>query len=105
MGVYDINANSHVFPEGVQQRPIWPNAAVPLAGWLEANYQTFRDDLDFIVQNNLFDELYFKGHVSMTQFSGRRESWAPLSLLHNGEKAPWACQAASKSCELLLSRP
>ena len=35
---------------------------------------------DTILNRSLFDTLYFMGHVSMTQFSGRRESWAPLNL-------------------------
>jgi len=103
--VYDINANSHVFPEGVQQRPIWPKPSVPLATWLEEHFSVFRDDLDFIVNRSLFDTLYFSGQVSMTQFSGKRESWAPLNLIHNGELAPNACQVAQRSCELLKSRP
>lgn len=103
--LYDINTNSHVFPEGFQQRPVWPNSAVPLAGWLEANYHIFREDLDTILNQSLFDTLYFMGHVSMTQFSGRRESWAPLNLIHNRELAPHACQVAQRSCALLQSRP
>jgi len=103
--LYDINANSHVFPEGFQQRPIWPSSSVPLAAWLEENYEVFREELDFIVNNSLFDTLYFAGQVSMTQFSGRRESWAPLNLIHNGELAPNACQVAKRSCELLAARP
>ncbi|CAK0816254.1 unnamed protein product, partial [Prorocentrum cordatum] len=41
----------------------------------------------------------------MTQFSGRRESWAPLNLIHNRELAPHACEVANRSCELLLTRP
>ena len=109
------------------------NVQVPLAGWLEANYHIFREDLDprnqrsvlqrfskliqvawsgpvscrtagtdrhwleylnvfefwkvpssakdTILNQSLFDTLYFMGHVSMTQFSGRRESWAPLNLI------------------------
>eukprot|EP00929_Paragymnodinium_shiwhaense_P094951 TRINITY_DN5584_c0_g1_i1.p1 TRINITY_DN5584_c0_g1~~TRINITY_DN5584_c0_g1_i1.p1 ORF type:complete len:417 (-),score=93.46 TRINITY_DN5584_c0_g1_i1:230-1480(-) len=103
--VYDINSNSHVFPEGYQQRPIWPNSAIPLAAWFEENYDAFREDLDRILDNNLFDDLYFMGQVSMTQFSGKRESWAPLNLIHNGALAPHACQVAKRSCELLQSRP
>eukprot|EP00930_Biecheleria_cincta_P104891 TRINITY_DN97367_c0_g1_i1.p1 TRINITY_DN97367_c0_g1~~TRINITY_DN97367_c0_g1_i1.p1 ORF type:complete len:324 (+),score=50.54 TRINITY_DN97367_c0_g1_i1:131-973(+) len=103
--VYDINANSHVFPEGVPQRPIWPNSAVPLALWLEEHFSVFRQELDLIINNSMFDTLYFSGQVSMTQFSGRRESWAPLNLIHNGELAPNACQVAQQSCELLRSRP
>ncbi|CAK9022089.1 Aspartate beta-hydroxylase domain-containing protein 2 [Durusdinium trenchii] len=103
--LYDINTNSHVFPEGFRQRPVWPNSAVPLAGWLEENYQTFREDLDLILNRSLFDTLYFMGHVSMTQFSGRRESWAPLNLIHNRELAPHACEVANRSCDLLRSRP
>merc|ERR1719379_2858535 len=53
--VYDINTNSHVFPEPVGQRPIWPKEAVPLAGWLEANSGVFQADLNHILQNDLFD--------------------------------------------------
>eukprot|EP00747_Dinoflagellata_sp_TGD_P085996 gnl/TRDRNA2_/TRDRNA2_163104_c2_seq1.p1 gnl/TRDRNA2_/TRDRNA2_163104_c2~~gnl/TRDRNA2_/TRDRNA2_163104_c2_seq1.p1 ORF type:complete len:151 (+),score=9.33 gnl/TRDRNA2_/TRDRNA2_163104_c2_seq1:235-687(+) len=41
----------------------------------------------------------------MTQFSGKRESWAPLNLIHNRKTAPHACQVANRSCELLLTRP
>eukprot|EP00971_Amphidinium_carterae_P111448 2207097-Amphidinium_carterae.1 len=36
--LYDINSNSHVFPSGLQQRPLWPKEAIPLALWLEENY-------------------------------------------------------------------
>eukprot|EP00438_Fugacium_kawagutii_P016950 Skav230413 [mRNA] locus=scaffold4006:107255:108325:+ [translate_table: standard] len=103
--LYDINTNSHVFPEGYRQRPVWPNTAVPLAGWLEENYHVFREDLDTILNQSLFDTLYFMGHVSMTQFSGRRESWAPLNLIHNREIAPHTCEVAKRSCALLQSRP
>lgn len=103
--VYDINTNSHLFSGPVRQRPIWPKEGFAIAEWLEANFQVFRDDLDFILQNDLFDTLYFAGHVSMTQFSGKRESWAPLNLIHNRVLAPHACQAANRSCELLQSRP
>jgi len=94
--LYDINTNSHVFPEGFQQRPVWPNSAVPLAGWLEANYHIFREDLDTILNQSLFDTLYFMGHVSMTQFSGRRESWAPLNLIHNRSEVVRCCRAAQR---------
>ncbi|CAE8618585.1 unnamed protein product, partial [Polarella glacialis] len=103
--VYDINTNSHVFPENVNQRPLWPNSAIPLALWLEENAHVFRQDLEYILENDLFDTLYFQGHVSMTQFSGKRESWAPLNLIHNKVTAPHACKVANRSCELLLSRP
>lgn len=103
--LYDINTNSHVFPELVGQRPIWPNEALPIAGWLEENFQVFKDDLDSIIENNLFDTLYFAGHVSMTQFGPKRESWAPLNLIHNRKLAPHACQVANRTCELLLTRP
>jgi len=103
--IYDINSNSHIFPEHVRQRPIWANEDIPLARWLEANYPVFRADMDYIIEHNLFDSLYFQGRVSMTQFSGRRESWAPLNLIHNKELAPVACQVANKSCELLRTRP
>merc|ERR1740117_2902763 len=89
----------------MNQRPIWPNKAVPLAGWFEQNFHVFQEDLDFIIRNNLFDTLYFAGHVSMTQFSGKRESWAPLNLIHNKVIAPHACAVANRTCELLLSRP
>ncbi|CAJ1372998.1 unnamed protein product [Effrenium voratum] len=103
--MYDINTNSHVFPEGFRQRPVWPTSAVPFAGWLEENYPVFREELDHILNQSLFDSLYFMGHVSMTQFSGRRESWAPLNLIHNRELAVHACEAAPRSCALLQSRP
>merc|ERR550534_488525 len=103
--IYDINTNSHVFSGPIRQRPIWPTAGLAIAEWFESNFQVFKDDLDFIVQNNLFDTLYFAGHVSMTQFSGKRESWAPLNLIHNRALAPHACQVANRSCELLASRP
>merc|ERR1719253_2389005 len=74
--MYDINTNSHVFANGLAaQKPIWPKESIPLATWLEENFQVFKDDLDRIVQNDMFDSLYFAGHVSMTQFSGKRESW------------------------------
>ncbi|CAE7812020.1 ASPH [Symbiodinium microadriaticum] len=103
--LYDINTNSHVFPEGFRQRPVWPTAAVPIAVWLEENYEVFRQDLDLILNQSSFDTLYFMGHVSMTQFSGRRESWAPLNLIHNRELAPHACEVAQRSCKLLAERP
>ena len=44
--LYDMNTNSHVFPEGFRQRPVWPTSAVPFAVWLEENAQVFREDLD-----------------------------------------------------------
>lgn len=44
--LYDINTNSHVFPEGFRQRPVWPTPAVPFARWLEENAEVFREDLD-----------------------------------------------------------
>merc|ERR1712080_456411 len=104
--MYDINTNSHVFVDGlVGQKPIWPKDSIPLAGWLEDNFQVFKEDLDFIIKNDLFDSLYFAGHVSMTQFSGKRESWAPLNLIHNRILAPHACDVAKRTCELLQSRP
>jgi len=103
--VYDINTNSHVFSGPIVQRPLWPTERVPIARWFEENYAVFREDLDFIVKNDLFDTLYFAGHVSMTQFSGRRESWAPLNLIHNRKIAEHACKVANRTCELLLSRP
>mmetsp|Transcript_54181 Transcript_54181/g.100095 ORF Transcript_54181/g.100095 Transcript_54181/m.100095 type:complete len:408 (-) Transcript_54181:28-1251(-) len=103
--LYDINTNSHVFPSGLQQRPVWPKASIPLALWLEEMYPVFLEDLDSIIKNNAFDALYFKGHVSMTQFSGRRESWAPLNLIHNGVLSPHACEVANRTCELLAGRP
>lgn len=103
--IYELNTNSHVFDGSVRQRPIWPNEHIPLAGFLEANSQVFQDELAYILENNLFDTLYFAGRVSMTQFSGRRESWAPLNLIHNRELAPHACAVANRTCELLLSRP
>jgi len=103
--VYDINTNSHVFSGPIRQMPVWPTESIPLAGWFEENAHVFKADLDLIIENNLFDALYFAGHVSMTQFSPRRESWAPLNLIHNKNIAPNACKVANQSCELLLSRP
>lgn len=103
--VYDLNTNSHVFGEGMVQRPVWPTEKVPLARWLESHFDVFRDDLDHIIENNLFESLYFSGRVSMTQFSGRRESWAPLSLVSNGTLAERTCEVANRTCELLRTRP
>lgn len=103
--LYDLNTNANVFDGAIKQRPIWSNEGIPLAKWLEANAHIFKADLEYIIQNNLFDTLYFQGRVSMTQFSGKRESWAPLSLIHNKTAAPYACEVARRTCDLLLTRP
>jgi len=103
--IYDINTNSHVFNGAFVQRPVWPSHRIPIAAFFEEHFGAFREELENIVANDLFDSLYFAGHVSMTQFSGKRESWAPLNLIHNGVLSPTACAAAPRSCDLLSSRP
>lgn len=102
--LYEINTNSHIFP-GPVNRPVWPNKAVPIAQWLESNFHVFRAELDYILEHDLFDSLYWQGQVSFTQFSPKRLDWTPLNLIHNKEPASNACQVANRSCELLLTRP
>lgn len=81
---YLINTNADFFP-GPVNRPVWPSETVPFAQFLEANVHIFRADLEGLLKGGRFENLYWTGEVSMTQFAPRHEGWAMVSLLKNGK--------------------
>jgi aspartate beta-hydroxylase len=101
---YTLNTNSMFYP-GPVNRPVWPPRSLPLARFLEAHADVFREDLEAILDDGRFNGLYWGGEVSMTQFAPQLNDWQMVSLVKNRKVVSRVCEHVPRSCELLAGRP
>lgn len=89
-----------------ESRPIWDNAEVPLAGFLEDNFHTFQEELRAIIEHpggDLYEALRkADGSIESLAPPG---SWDAIRVVRYGHWFDAFCAAAPRSCALLRSRP
>lgn len=112
---YDINFNEEWFP-GVALAgigPVWNKDSVPLAQFLELNFQTFSDELGALVERGQMEALHIQGMRAEGQDHAPVEARRAVEFMtvdpskagHGGSWDTSACREAPRTCRLLASRP
>lgn len=106
-GPYDVNFNEEWFPGAAAVGPVWDKASVPLAQFLENNFEMLRSELLPLAEDaGRFDELAFENSRVEGQDSWPEGAWRALQLTSSAQ--PWstrACSQLPRTCALLSSRP
>ncbi|CAK9079694.1 unnamed protein product [Durusdinium trenchii] len=106
-GFLSWNQNQDFLPTSAHW-PIWPREAWPsFAHFLEANYETFRQSLEDLLELDPNGEI-FEALASQQQseMAPRRNAWVRLDLVHGGGFAELcALPALQPSCDILAQRP
>eukprot|EP00928_Gymnodinium_smaydae_P056191 TRINITY_DN39610_c0_g1_i1.p1 TRINITY_DN39610_c0_g1~~TRINITY_DN39610_c0_g1_i1.p1 ORF type:complete len:462 (-),score=35.59 TRINITY_DN39610_c0_g1_i1:205-1590(-) len=106
---HDISLNADYFPASVvKQGPVWKNPSrdVPMASFLEANFETIRSELlAILAEGNTFSLLNQATRSAEPQFGPRDDDWLTAYLVRNAQFSELICEYAPRTCALLRTRP
>jgi hypothetical protein len=104
---HSSNFNGDQYP--ALQRPRWKAEELPLGAFLEANFATFRQELDAILaakpNHGHFTTMYLQSRNAETQFGPRDLDWETVYFLRDRKWYEPNCADAPRTCALLKERP
>lgn len=101
----DMNFNSEIYPS---PGPVWNETLIPIAKWMEENFDTFLADLKRILSvPGLFEFFWHTERNAEGNDHWGLDDWQLVELADTREEEPFkqACRFANGTCNLLMQRP